>query len=84
MSIILRRGKANRKCFERMKTLGLCLSYNSVLKKQLNLGEDFTDPVQRWKQKLDRKKNVLKEIVQKQNIDEILDITISRDEFASN
>ena len=84
MSIILRRGKANRKCFERMETLGLYLSYNSVLKKQLNLGEDFTDPVQRWKQTLDRKKNVLKEIVQKQNIDEILDITISRDEFASD
>ena len=47
-SIILRKGKADKMCFERLNSLQLCLSYQSVLNKQLGLGKQFRKTVNTW------------------------------------
>ena len=44
-TLVLRRGKADKMGYIRFQALNICLSHNSVLKKQLELGRNFEDPV---------------------------------------
>ena len=43
--LTLRRGKADKMCYNRFQALNICLLHNPVLKKQLELGKNFEDPV---------------------------------------
>ena len=54
-TLILRRGKADKICYNRFQALNICLSHNSVLKKQLELGKNFEDPVKELTKILERK-----------------------------
>ena len=47
-SVTLRRGGTNKKSFTRLNHLGVCLSYNSALDIQTNLGKDNKPSVQKW------------------------------------
>ena len=40
-TLILRRGKADKACVQRLQKLGICLSYTSLLKKQLDLTRNY-------------------------------------------
>lgn len=43
--LILRWGKADKMYYNRFQALNVCSSHSSVLKKQLELGKNFEDPV---------------------------------------
>ena len=44
-TLILRRGKADKMCYNKFQALNICILHNSALKKQLELGKSFEDPV---------------------------------------
>ena len=48
IGLILKQGQAKKLCVSRMHSLSLSTSYNTVIKKQIELGKDFLVPVQEW------------------------------------
>ena len=51
-TLILRRGKEDKMCVQRFQKLGLCLSYTSLLRKQLSLTKNYCTPVAKLADKL--------------------------------
>ena len=47
-SIILRRGGADKKTFQRLNSVGICTGYSTVLNVQDDLGIGFDKPVRTW------------------------------------
>ena len=51
-TLILRRGKADKMFVQRFQKLGSCLSYTSLLRKQLALTKNYRGPVAKLADKL--------------------------------
>ena len=69
ISAVLVHSGAKSSDFTRLNRLGLCMSHDETIKKQLRLGEHHDAKVQSWKNKVESReeaKNLLCEIVEKQ------------------
>ena len=51
-SLVLKDGCTNKMCFNRLKSLHLCLSYSAIQEKLCHIGKDFKKPVQKWSENL--------------------------------
>ena len=52
MSLILKKGGAKKAVFKRLSALHLCVSYNTTLRLQTQMGADFDMPVKMWAEKV--------------------------------
>ena len=75
-TLILRRGKADKMCYNRFQALNICLSHNSVLKKQLELGKNFEDPVKELTKILEESAQLMVSAIQSVSQMEEADIEI--------
>ena len=48
IGLILKNGDADKLCINRLNSLALSVSYNTVISKQVQLGKNFLAPVQEW------------------------------------
>lgn len=57
----LKRGGVTKQAITRLHARGLCISYKSILNRQIELGKDFDDPVKLWSTRMSEDKKIEEE-----------------------
>ena len=82
VSLILRRGQADKLCFTRLSSMFLCVSYPSMITKQEQLGANFMDPVNKLIESSNENVKSLTKYLK--NIDKVEDkIAVIKNDFSS-
>ena len=82
-TLVLRRGKADKMCYNRFQALKICLSHHSALEKQFDLGKGFQEPVKSLAKALNdcaqTMTNKIKSVAE--NPDQSIDIELSEERY---
>ncbi|XP_066926091.1 uncharacterized protein [Clytia hemisphaerica] len=83
-SIILKKGKADKQCFNRFNALQTCVSYKETLSKQTELGKGHRNTIKEWGRDIVKYRQATKEAAKAQMMDEEKELVLTKGDCPVN